>query len=129
MAGRGEILMRQMVNLEENDETVWGRREDKILAAKIAFGAGGDSRRTYPARAGFEQISDEQQPERKHRYGLWRFAVSVMLFFAFLAGIHYHVSFAGWNKERLEKMLADDTRWKQVVREVSDVMEHIPGRK
>lgn len=121
--------MQHMVNLEENDGTVRGRREDKILAAKMAFGAGGDSRRTYPARAGFEQISDEQQPERKHRYGIWRFALSVMLFFAFMAGTHFNISFAGWNQERLEKMLADDTRWKQVVREVSDVMEHIPGRK
>lgn len=122
--------MQQMVNLEENDGTVVkGRREDKILAAKMAFGAGADSRRTYHAGTGFEQKFDEQPPEGKHRYGLWRFTISVMLFFAFLAGARFHVSFAGWNQERLEKMLADDTRWKQVVREVSNVMEHIPGRK
>ena len=121
--------MQQDYSREEGyEEMMAGRREDKILAAKMAFGAGTGSHRTYPAKSGLEQRTEEQRGERKHRYGLWRFAATVMLFFAFLAGTYFDVSFNGWNKERLEKLLADDTRWKQIVREVSNVMESMPKK-
>ncbi len=102
------------------------RRQDKILAAKMAFGTGTGGRRGYLGVTEPEQDFGNERMERKHRYGLWRFGAAVMLFFAFIAGTYFDISFRGWNKERLEKMLADDTRWKQVVREVSNVMEHLP---
>lgn len=102
------------------------RRQDKVLAAKMAFGASAGGHRSYLGATEPEQNLGNDGRERKHRYGVWRFGAAVMLFFAFMAGTYFDVSFRGWNRERLEKMLADETRWKQVVREVSNVMEHLP---
>lgn len=121
-----EVAMEQYYG-QENGFGETERREDKILAAKMAFDDYACSRRTYPARSGSVQREEKPQEERKHRYGLWRFVAAVVLFFAFWAGTHYQVSFRGWDSERLNEMLCDDTKWKEVVREVSSVMEHIPG--
>lgn len=119
--------MQQAYGREEYDGGMAGRRQDKVLAAKMAFGANvAGGHRSYLGATEPEQNYGNDRAERKHRYGIWRFGAAVMLFFAFLAGTYFDVSFRGWNKERLEKMLADDTRWKQVVREVSNVMEHLP---
>lgn len=108
-------------------ESLAQRREDKILAAKMAFGAGSSSQRSFPMKSGYEQSSQKQQEERKHQYGLWRFVITVMLFFAFMAGSYFDISYHGWNQKKLEKALSDDTKWQKVVREVSNVMEYIPG--
>ena len=111
---------------EEYGGSVAGRRQDKVLAAKMAFGASaGGHRRTLGMTEPEQDVVD--RVESRHRYGLWRFVAAVVLFFAFMAGAHFDVSIQGWNRERLEKMLSDDTRWKQVVREVSHVMERLPG--
>lgn len=102
------------------------RREDKILAAKQAFGTKNVGHRSSSFQSGYEQNFQNQKIERKHQYGLWRFVITVMLFFAFLAGVHFDVSYHGWNRERLEKVLEDDTKWQKIVQEVSNVMESIP---
>ncbi len=104
-----------------------GCRQDKVLAAKMAFGANVSGHRRMPGMTEPERDLGGEQGKGRHRYGLWRFVAAVILFFAFLAGTHFNVSIRGWDQERLEKMLSDDTRWKQVVREVSHVMERLPG--
>lgn len=103
------------------------RRQDKVLAAKMAFGASAGGYRRTLGMTEPEQDVGVERGKGRHRYGLWRFGVAVVLFFAFLAGAHFDVSIRGWDQERLEKMLSDDTKWKQVVREVSHVMERLPG--
>lgn len=104
-----------------------GRRQDKVLAAKMAFGASAGGQRRTLGMTEPERSGADARARGRHPYGLWRFGAAVILFFAFLAGTHFHVSIGGWDQERLEKMLSDDTRWKQVVREVSHVMERLPG--
>lgn len=120
--------MQQSYGREEDyDGIVAGRRQDKVLAAKMAFGASVGGHRRTLGMTEPEQDAGDKRVKGRHRYGLWRFGAAVILLFAFMAGAHFDVSIRGWNQERLEKMLSDDTRWKQVVREVSNVMEHLPG--
>lgn len=120
--------MQQSYGREEDyGGRVAGCRQDKVLAAKMAFGASAGGHRRTLGMTEPEQSVGEERVARKHRYGLWRFGAAVILFFAFMAGAHFNVSIRGWNQERLEKMLSDDTKWKQVVREVSNVMEALPG--
>lgn len=112
----------------EYGEEVFASREEKVMAAKMAFSTEYDRKKCSQGMGGLRE-KNQIREERKHRFGLWRMIMTVMLFFTFMAAFHFQVSYRGWDEQRIEQVLTDDTKWQKVVAEVSKVVEKIEQRK
>ena len=120
-----------MVRYEEEVERRVSR-SDKILEAKSAFGqeagryTGGYHRSSrVPAHHdGNVPLSDR---EERHHFGMLRMVIAGVLFFVLVTAFHFQVSYYGFNKENVKKVLADESRWNSLVEQAAEVMNTFQG--
>lgn len=107
-------------------------RSDRILEAKSAFGqnTGRNARGYYSRGSEFSGLSSDRrelvsQEEGKHHFGMLRMVIAGMLFFVLVLAFHFQVSYYGFNKEFVQKALADESHWNSIVNQVTQVMNTI----
>lgn len=106
-------------------------RSDRILEAKSAFGQNtGRYARGYSRGSEFSGLSSDRrepvpQKEGKYHFGMLRMVIAGMLFFVLVLAFHFQVSYYGFNKEYVQKALADESHWNSIVNQVTQVMNTI----
>lgn len=107
-----------MVQTDDYSEERIVSRSDKIQEAKSAFLPSAKS--VYVRR---NQGIDAE--EKKHSFGLFRMLMAGMLFLILVLAFHFNFSYHGFNKEYVEELLADNSRWEAIVNQVSEVMKNM----
>ena len=108
-------------------------REEKIREAKLSFQP--SSFRTESGRTAFSGFTDRDEefsggfPEQKKHYGLYRFVSAVLLFFMLITAFHFQFSYHGWNREKIEQVLSDDSHYQKLVKQAEMVMKRIEPKK
>ncbi len=106
-------------------------RSEKILAARSAFGQDGQGHsargalRTVPS-AEKKEIPGKEIPKKDgHYFGIIRMLAAGMAFLALIVAFHFQVSYQGFDRESVEKVLSDDSHWNLLVDEVSETMRYL----
>lgn len=105
-----------MVQTDDYREERIISRSDKIQDAKSAFLPS-----AMPVYSGRNQGINAEG--KKHSLGLFRMLMAGMLFLILVLAFHFNFSYHGFNKEYVEKLLADNRRWEAIVNQVSEVMK------
>ena len=102
-------------------------REEKIREAKSCFKSSG----SFSSGSGWKESTeypenDYMDPEPAGRsYGLCRFAAAILLFFILVTAFHFKVSYRGWNRGRIEKVLSDDSHYQYIVKQAEMAIKKI----
>lgn len=100
-----------------NDGQTTTSRSEKILEAKSSFYA------TQASAAG--KRNDHNSPKRGgHPFGMIRMLMAGMLFLILVTAFHFQVSYGFLNKDNIEMILSDDSHWRALVEEVSEVIKY-----
>ena len=121
---KGVLHMEQLVfeNMEPKK-----RREDRLREAKMLFS--GDS---FPASEGFSPFSHEgyeEMPEEFRRkeghFSFYRPLFAFLLFVLFVTAVHFQISFRGFDRERIEQVLSDDSHYQMLVKQAEAVIRYL----
>ena len=72
-----------------------------------------------------EAFYEQKETEKKHHYGLYRFIMAVMLFCTLICAFRMNVSYKGWNQQRIEEILSDDSSYKRLMDKAQMVMKAV----
>lgn len=97
-------------------------RADKIREAKLSFQSSGGLSSLVQTAEKTEDFSGDFPFPEKH-YGLYRFFSAVMLFFVLVTAFHFQFSYRGWNQDKIEQVLSDDTNYQKIVKKAETVIK------
>lgn len=137
--------------MRQEDQEPRISRQQKVMAAKAAFGQGsttrmvlgqngsaavGERRGSWTAEAGREvgapasarirrtsgeELATEEEWQPYRGFGLLRFMTSAMLLMVLIAAFHWGFSYEGFDRAYVQEKLNDETAWNHLEKQVQQV--------
>lgn len=97
-------------------------RQQKVLAAKAAFGNVEDGQRTgNDAYREGQELWEQERVSVSPRLGLLRFMTAGMLLVVLMVAFHQGFSYQGFDQAYVQERLNDETAWNRLEKQVQQI--------